>query len=95
MRRSRIFIAQSAEFQLKRLPQDSRLHIETHLENLVLVLEQDAPEAVLARLPREDEGFTTNVGGVRIYFSVDTSLRALTVQRLEVLEPPRRDEPTG
>lgn len=89
MRRGRIFIAQSAEFQLKRLPEDVRLHIETHLENLALVLEQDAPEALLARLPREDEGFVADVGGALIYFSVDTTLRALTVQRLEQLESRR------
>ncbi len=83
MRHGRIFIAQSAEFQLKRMPRDMQLHIETHLENLVMVLEQEAPEALLTRLTREDEGFVANVGATRILFSVDTSLRALTVQRLE------------
>ncbi|MFP2907252.1 hypothetical protein ACLESD_19830 [Pyxidicoccus sp. 3LFB2] len=93
MRRGRIFIAQSAEFQLKRLPEDMRLHIETHLENLVMVLEQDAPEALLTRLAREDDGFVANVGTTRIYFSVDTSLRALTVQRLEQQAPEKEETP--
>lgn len=86
MRHGRIFIAQSAEFQLKRLPEDVRLHIETHLENLEMALEQTAPEQLLTRLQREDDGFIANVGAALIYFSVDTSLRALTVQRLELVE---------
>jgi mRNA-degrading endonuclease RelE of RelBE toxin-antitoxin system len=93
MRRSRIFIARSAESQLKRLPEDVRLHIETHLENLVMVLEQEPPEALLTRMTREDEGFVANVGTTRILFSVDTSLRALTVQRLEQQLPPEEEKP--
>ncbi|WP_164017674.1 hypothetical protein [Pyxidicoccus trucidator] len=93
MRRGRIFIAQSAEFQLKRLPEDMRLHVETHLENLVMVLEQEPPEALLTRMTREDDGFIANVGATRIFFSVDTSLRALTVQRLEQQAPEDDEEP--
>lgn len=93
MRRGRIFIAQSAESQLKRLPEDLRLHIETHLENLVLVLEQEPPEALLTRMTREDEGFVAHVGTTRILFSVDTSLRALTVQRLEQQAPGEEQKP--
>lgn len=95
MRRGRIFISQAAEFRLKRLPEDMRLHIETHLENLAMVLEQDAPEVLLARLPRADEGFVATVGDAVVLFSVDTTLRALTVQRIDVQEPPRREDVPG
>jgi hypothetical protein len=89
MRHGRIYISQSAEFQLKRLPEDVRLHIETHLENLASVLEQDAPEVLLARLPRAEDGFLASAGGASIHFSVDTTIRALTVQRIEMQEPQR------
>jgi hypothetical protein len=86
MHPGRIFIAQSAEFQLKRLPEDVRLHIETHLENLASALEQGAPEQLLARLQRVEDGFVANVGAALIFFSVDANLRALTVQRLEQVD---------
>lgn len=93
MRRGRIFIAHSADTQLKRLPEDMRLHIETHLENLVMVLEQEQPEALLTRMTREDDGFVAQVGTTRILFSVDTSLCALTVQRLEQQAPGDEEKP--
>jgi|GEM_PF-6152526 len=43
-------MAHSAESQLKRIPEGLSLHIETYLENLVRVLAQEPPEALLTLL---------------------------------------------
>lgn len=87
----RLFFSRRAERQLQRLPGELRVHIETHLENLALLLGSAVPlSQVLARMERDEEGFVTTVEGVRLSFALDTVLRVLLVHCIEPLAQERR-----
>lgn len=82
----RLFFSRRAERQLQRLPGELRVHIETHLENLALLLGSAVPlSQILARMERDEEGFVTTVEGVRLSFALDTVLRVLLVHCIEPL----------
>jgi hypothetical protein len=88
---SRLFFSRRAERQLRRLPGEVRVHVETHLENLVLLLGSAVSLAqVLSRLERGEEGFVTTVEGVRIGFALDTVLRVLLVHNISPESEERR-----
>jgi hypothetical protein len=60
------------------------MHVETHLENLALLVGSTVPlSQVLARMERDEEGFVTTVEGVRLSFALDTVLRVLLVHCIE------------
>ncbi|NMO16145.1 hypothetical protein HPC49_10720 [Pyxidicoccus fallax] len=95
----RLFFSRRAERQLQRLPGEVRVHLETHLENLSLLMGSAAPlTPVLERLERTEEGFASTVEGIRVAFALDTFLRVLLVHSLEPVadearasRPERRD----
>jgi hypothetical protein len=62
-----------------------RLHLETHLENLALLVEATSPERLLQLLARQEEGFVTAVEGARVLFVVNAATRTLLVHRIELL----------
>ena len=67
------------------------MHLETHLENLTLLMGSAVPLAqFLARLEREEDGFVTTVEGVRVSFALDTVLRVLLVHYIEPLADDKR-----
>jgi hypothetical protein len=70
--------------QLKALPAEARLHLETHLENLALLIGATSPERLLQLLARDEEGFVTSVQGARVHFVVNAAARTLFVHRLEL-----------
>ncbi len=81
---SRLFFSRRAERQLQRLPGQVRLHVETHLENLVLMMRSTLPlTQLLSRLEREEDGFITTVEGMRVSFALDTVLRVILVHCIE------------
>ena len=81
---SRLFFSRRAERQLQRLPGEVRVHVETHLENLALMLRSTLPlSQLLSRLEREEDGFVTTVEGKRVSFALDTVLRVLLVHCIE------------
>lgn len=60
------------------------MHLETHLENLSLLMGSAAPlTPVLERLERTEEGFVSTVEGIRVAFALDTLLRVLLVHAIE------------
>ncbi len=76
----RLFYSRRAERQPRRLPGEVRLHVETHLENLTLLLgSRGRVERVVAQLERSEEGFVSTVEGTRVSFTLDTALRAVFV----------------
>jgi hypothetical protein len=83
MRHRRLLYTRAARTRLHSLPAQVRLHLETHLENLALLAQQLPPERLPLFLAREEEGFATEVEGIRVYFTVDTAAHALFIHRLE------------
>lgn len=80
----RLFFSRRAERQLQRLSGEVRVHLETHLENLALLMGSAVPlSPVLERLERTEEGFVSTVEGVRVSFALDTFLRVLLVHSIE------------
>jgi GTP cyclohydrolase FolE2 len=75
----------AAQRQLQALPAEVRLHLETHLENLALLIEATSPERLLQLLARDEEGFVTSVQGARVHFVVNAAARSVLVHRLEQL----------
>jgi mRNA-degrading endonuclease RelE of RelBE toxin-antitoxin system len=91
---SRLFFSRRAERQLQRLPGEVRVHLETHLENLALMLGSTLPVSqVLSRLEREEDGFVTQVEGIRVSFALDAVLRVLLVHGLEQTEESAKGVP--
>ncbi|WP_163993146.1 hypothetical protein [Pyxidicoccus caerfyrddinensis] len=87
---SRLFFSRRAERQLQRLPGEVRVHLETHLENLALLMGSAVPLGqILDRMERDEEGFVTTVEGVRLSFALDTVLRVLLVHCISPVETPR------
>ena len=84
MRRDRIFYTRTAKGGLDLLPVEARMHLETHLGNLTLVLEA-TPERLPQLLAHVEGAFVTTVQGARALFTVDTSARSLLVHRVEAL----------
>ncbi|MCP3137673.1 hypothetical protein [Pyxidicoccus xibeiensis] len=77
---SRLLFSRRAERQLRRLPGEVRIHLETHLENLALLMGSTVPlKHLLSRLERTEEGFVTTVEGIDVSFALDTVLRVLLV----------------
>jgi hypothetical protein len=82
MRHRRLLYTRAARTRLHTLPAQVRLHLETHLENLALLAQQLPPERLSLFLTRVEEGFATEVEGIRAYFTVDTAAHALFIHRL-------------
>jgi hypothetical protein len=82
MIRDRLLYTRAAKVRIDMLPVEVRVHVETHLENLALLMEA-APERLPTMLVRGEEGFVTTVQGVRARFTVDTSARSLLVHCIE------------
>lgn len=72
-----------------------RLHVDTHLENLSMLLgSMGRVERMIAQLERTEEGFVSTVEGVRISFTLDTALRAVFVDSVipeQEARPPGED----
>jgi len=64
------------------MPAEVRLHVETHLENLALLVEDLSPERFAAVLRRDEEGFVTGVKGVQVHFVLNAVARSLLVHRI-------------
>jgi len=75
----------AAQRRLQALPAEARLHLETHLENLALLIEATPPERLLQVLARDEEGFVTSVQGMRVHFVVNAATRTVLVHRLELV----------
>ena len=83
MRQRRLLYTRAAKARLHRLSAQTRLHLETHLENLALLAEQLPPERLSLFLEREEEGFATTVEGVRVLFAVSAVTHALLIHRIQ------------
>jgi hypothetical protein len=75
----------AARARLQALPAEVRLYLETHLENLALLVEATSPERLLQLLARNEEGFVASVQGTRVHFVVNAAARTLLVHRIELL----------
>jgi hypothetical protein len=82
MSRDRLLYTRAAKVRIELLPVEVRVHLETHLENLALLMEA-TPEWLPSLLERIEDGFVTTVQGARVLFTVDTSARSLFVYRVE------------
>lgn len=90
MSHERLTYTRAAKMRLQMLPAELRVHLETHLENLALLVEGIGPERLAQILAREEEGFVTDIPGVRVLFSVAPASRVLLIHRIEAaLEDPR------
>lgn len=83
MRNPRLQYTRAARARLLRLPLEPRLYVETHLENLALLAEATSPERLASVLTRDEEGFVTQVRGVRVHFVLNAVARTLLVHRLD------------
>ncbi len=83
----------AARVRLRGLPAEVRLHLETHLENLALLIGATSPERLLQILTRDEEGFVTLVQGARVHFVVNAAARSLLVHRIEL--PPLDEHPVA
>ncbi len=72
----------AARVRLQMLPVEARLYLETHLENLALLIEAVSPERLLQLLARDEEGFVTTVHGAQVHFVVNAAARTLLVHRI-------------
>jgi hypothetical protein len=82
MSRVRLHYTRAATARISLLPVEVRMHLETHLENLALLLEA-TPERLPTLLERTGDEFVTTVQAVRVLFTVDTFSRSLLVHRVE------------
>jgi hypothetical protein len=85
----------AAQRRLQALPAELRLHLETHLENLSLLIEATPPERLLQLLVRDEEGFVTSMQGTQVHFVVNTATRTVLVHRLELLPANERPAAAG
>jgi hypothetical protein len=83
----------AARTRLKVLPAEVRLHLETHLENLALLIGATSPEHLLQVLTRDEEGFVAAVAGARVHFVLNAAARTLLVHRIEL--PPVNELPAA
>jgi hypothetical protein len=84
MELKRIFLPEMAAKQLQALPAATRFHVEAYLENLDVHLATAPHERFVERLERADEGFTADVQGAGIFFTVDIGLRIAFIRRISV-----------
>ncbi len=82
MKNQRLLYTRAARTRLHGLSLDLRLHVETHLENLALLAAATSPERLSAVLTRTEEGFVTEVRGLRVHFVLNAVARTLLVYRL-------------
>ena len=82
MRHRRLLYTRAARARLQLLPAELRLHVETHLENLALLVEATSPERLALVLTRDEDGFVTGVRGVQVHFVLHTLARTVLVHRL-------------
>ena len=67
---------------LEAFPAATQLAIETHLENLGMIVAR-SPRWALRALPRQGDFFYTDVGDSRVFFTFDPVSGVLFVQRVE------------
>lgn len=91
MRHERVLYTRSAKARLRALPLEVRVHLETHVSNLALLLEAMPPERLTQLLKRTEEGFVTAVPEARVLFTVAPGARTLLVHRIEELSESRGD----
>jgi hypothetical protein len=82
MAHERLHYTRAAKVRLELLPAEVRVHLETHLENLALLLEA-TPQLLPGIVERFEDCFVTGVQEVRALFTLDTSARTLLVHRVE------------
>lgn len=75
----------AAQRRLQMLPAEVRVHLETHLENLALLIGATSPGRLLELLARDEEGFVTSVEGAQVHFVVNAAACTVLVHRLELL----------
>ncbi|WP_224248628.1 hypothetical protein [Hyalangium gracile] len=91
MRHPRLLYTRAASRRFQVLPPELRVHLETHLENLALLVRASSPERLPRLLAREEDGFVTAVRGMRVHFVVDATARTLLIHRLEAPTPDGRE----
>jgi len=82
----------AAQRRLQALPAEVQLHLETHLENLALLIAATPPERLLQLLTRDEEGFVTSVQEMRVHFVVNAATRTFLVHRLELVPVSERPD---
>jgi hypothetical protein len=92
MRQERLLYTRAAKLRLQSLPAEVRLHLETHMENLALLVERVPPERLPQLLAHEEESFVTHVSGARVRFDIAPAARALLIHRIEALSASDEDE---
>ena len=75
------YIPRHVRTLLATFPAGQRLEIETHIENLAMMV-AGAPTRVFATLPTDGDFFQTEVAGVRVFFTVDPGTGVVFVQRI-------------
>jgi hypothetical protein len=85
MGKEQLQYTRAAQRRLNALPAEVLLHLETHLENLALLIGATSPERLLQLLARDEEGFVTSVQGARVHFVVNAAARTVLIHRLELL----------
>lgn len=85
MGKDQLQYTRAAHRRLHALPAEVRLHLDTHLENLVLLIGSTSPKRLLQLLARDEEGFVTSVEGARVHFVVNAAARTVLIHRLELL----------
>jgi len=91
MWQERLLYTRAARLRLQALPPEVRLHLETHMENLALLVEGIPTERLPQFLAHEEESFVTAVPGARVRFVVAPAARTLLIHRIEAS---REDEAT-
>ncbi len=89
MGKGQLQYTRAARGRLRVLPAEVRLHLETHLENLALLIGATSPERLLQILTRDEEGFVTTVQEARVHFVVNAAALSLLVHRIDL---PQMDE---
>ena len=81
----RLLYTRAARLRLQDLPAEVRLHLETHMENLALLIERLPPERLPQLLAHEEESFVTLVPEARVRFVVAPTAHTLLIHRIEAL----------
>ena len=81
----RLLYTRAARVRLQAMPAEVRMHLETHMENLALLIEGLPPERLPQLLAHEEESFVTFVPGARVRFVIAPSTHTLLIHRIEAL----------
>lgn len=82
MSRERLLYTRAAKVRIQALPAVVQMDLETHLENLALLMET-SPQLLPSVLERHEDHFVTAIQEIRVRFTVNASTGSMLVHAVD------------